>query len=142
MIPGPSQHLKVTQWMPSIDGKEKHDAFNSRIEEKQPSTTQASAKNSPSSQQQQFQCEKAATSSEQGQRQSTSHKILQQGLKNPKDSAGCHVKCISVGQNNYGITEKGRSQTKISEIISDILNDIPNLYIAINDVKSHISDKN
>ncbi|MBW0494100.1 hypothetical protein O181_033815 [Austropuccinia psidii MF-1] len=31
-IPGPSQHLQVTQWMASIDGKEKHDAFNSRME--------------------------------------------------------------------------------------------------------------
>ncbi|MBW0503419.1 hypothetical protein O181_043134 [Austropuccinia psidii MF-1] len=50
-IPGPSQHLKVTQWMASIVGKEKHDAFDSRMEEKQPSTTQTSAKDSPSSQQ-------------------------------------------------------------------------------------------
>ncbi|MBW0562042.1 hypothetical protein O181_101757 [Austropuccinia psidii MF-1] len=46
-IPGPSQHLQVTQWMASIDGKEEHDAFNSRMEEKQPTTTQESAKNSP-----------------------------------------------------------------------------------------------
>ncbi|MBW0500068.1 hypothetical protein O181_039783 [Austropuccinia psidii MF-1] len=46
-IPGPSQHLQVTQWMASIDGKEKHDAFNSRMEEKQPSTTQENANNSP-----------------------------------------------------------------------------------------------
>ncbi|MBW0585785.1 hypothetical protein O181_125500 [Austropuccinia psidii MF-1] len=53
-IPGQSQHLQVTQWMASIDGKEEHDAFNTRMEEKQPSTTQASSRNSPSSQQQQF----------------------------------------------------------------------------------------
>ncbi|MBW0518577.1 hypothetical protein O181_058292 [Austropuccinia psidii MF-1] len=46
-IPGPFQHLKVTQWMASIDGKENPDALNSRMEEKQPSTTQESAKNSP-----------------------------------------------------------------------------------------------
>ncbi|MBW0550234.1 hypothetical protein O181_089949 [Austropuccinia psidii MF-1] len=83
-IPGPSQHFQVTQWMESIDGKGKHDALNSRMEAKQPSSTQASAKNSPSSQQQQIQCEKAATSSEQGQRQGTSHKSLQPGLENPK----------------------------------------------------------
>ncbi|MBW0534091.1 hypothetical protein O181_073806 [Austropuccinia psidii MF-1] len=83
-VPGPSQHLQVIQWMASIDRKEEHDAFNSRIEEKQPSTTQASAKNSPSSQQQQLQCEKAATSSQQGQRQGTSHKTLLPGLQNPK----------------------------------------------------------
>ncbi|MBW0572350.1 hypothetical protein O181_112065 [Austropuccinia psidii MF-1] len=35
-IPGPSQHLQVTQLLASIDGKEEHDAFNSRIEEQQP----------------------------------------------------------------------------------------------------------
>ncbi|MBW0592926.1 hypothetical protein O181_132641, partial [Austropuccinia psidii MF-1] len=57
---GPSQHLQVTQWMASIDGKEEHDSFNSISEEKQPSSTQASAKNSPSSQQQKFQREKSS----------------------------------------------------------------------------------
>ncbi|MBW0588985.1 hypothetical protein O181_128700, partial [Austropuccinia psidii MF-1] len=35
-IPGPSQNLQVTQWMASIDGKEKHDSFNSRMEENNP----------------------------------------------------------------------------------------------------------
>ncbi|MBW0553540.1 hypothetical protein O181_093255 [Austropuccinia psidii MF-1] len=91
-IPGPSQHMQVTQWMASIDGKEEHYAFNSKMEEKQPSTTQASAKNSPSSQQKQLQCEKAATSSKKGQRQGTSHKTLQPGLQDPKDSSGLHGK--------------------------------------------------
>ncbi|MBW0554805.1 hypothetical protein O181_094520 [Austropuccinia psidii MF-1] len=73
-ILGPSQLLQVTQWMASIYGKEKNDSFNRRMEEKQPSTTQASAKNSPSSQQQKFQHEKAATRSEQGKRKSTSQR--------------------------------------------------------------------
>ncbi|MBW0516071.1 hypothetical protein O181_055786 [Austropuccinia psidii MF-1] len=49
-IPGPSQDLQVTHWMASTDGKGKYDAFNSRIEEKQPFTTQENAQNSPSSQ--------------------------------------------------------------------------------------------
>ncbi|MBW0512391.1 hypothetical protein O181_052106 [Austropuccinia psidii MF-1] len=83
-IPGPSQHLQVTQWMASLYGKEEHDAFNSRIEGKIPSTIQASAKNSPISQQQKLQHEKAATSSKQGQRQGPSHKALQPGIQNPK----------------------------------------------------------
>ncbi|MBW0514965.1 hypothetical protein O181_054680 [Austropuccinia psidii MF-1] len=104
--------------MASIDGKEKHDSFNSRMEEEQPSSTQASAKNSPSSQKQQFQREKAAKSSEQEQRKSTSHKTLQLGLQNPINSAGCHGKFISNGQNNDGISEKGGLQIKISEMIS------------------------
>ncbi|MBW0541742.1 hypothetical protein O181_081457 [Austropuccinia psidii MF-1] len=87
-IPRPSQHLKVTQWMASVDGKEEHYTFNRRMEEKQPSINQASAQNSPSSQQQRFQHEKAAISPEQGKRQGTSHKTLQPGIQNPKYSAG------------------------------------------------------
>ncbi|MBW0518827.1 hypothetical protein O181_058542 [Austropuccinia psidii MF-1] len=83
-ISGPSQHFQVTQLFESIDGKEEHDALNRRMEEKQPSTTQTSAKNSPSGQQQQFQHEKAATSSEQGQRKGTRHKTLQTGLQDSK----------------------------------------------------------
>ncbi|MBW0477636.1 hypothetical protein O181_017351 [Austropuccinia psidii MF-1] len=128
--------------MTSIDGKERHDSFNSGIEENQHSLTQESAKNSSGSQWQEFQNKKAATSSEKGQRQSTSYKSLQPGLQNPKHSARCLRKCISDGKNNEGITEKGESQTKIPEMIYNILNGIPNLYIAIKDVKSHTSDKN
>ncbi|MBW0487127.1 hypothetical protein O181_026842 [Austropuccinia psidii MF-1] len=128
--------------MASIDGKEEHDAFNSRTEEKQPSTTQASSKNSPSSQQKQFQRENSATSSKQRQMQGTSHKKLQQGLQNPINSTGCHVECISDGQNNDGITEKTGSQIKISKIISDIFDSIPELQETINDIKTHVLDQN
>ncbi|MBW0565236.1 hypothetical protein O181_104951, partial [Austropuccinia psidii MF-1] len=128
--------------MASIDGEEKHDAFDTRMEEKQPSTTQTSAKNSPSGQQQQFQREKAATNSKQGQREGTSPKTLQPQLQNPKHSIGCHGKYISDGQNHDGITKEGRSQIKIPEMISDIFDSIPELYDAINDVKKHLSDEN
>ncbi|MBW0562080.1 hypothetical protein O181_101795 [Austropuccinia psidii MF-1] len=92
-----------------MDGKEEYDAFNSRMEENQPSTTKASAKTSPSGQKQQFQREKAAKNSKQGQREGTSPKTLQPGLQDSKDSAGCHGKCISDGQNHDGITEEGGS---------------------------------
>ncbi|MBW0569407.1 hypothetical protein O181_109122 [Austropuccinia psidii MF-1] len=44
---GESQHWKVTQWMESINGKEKDDSFNNRMEEKQPSTTQKIGKPAP-----------------------------------------------------------------------------------------------
>ncbi|MBW0516058.1 hypothetical protein O181_055773, partial [Austropuccinia psidii MF-1] len=49
---GPSQHLQVAQWMEFIYRKEIHDAFNIRMEEKQPSNHQK-----------QLQHEKVATSS-------------------------------------------------------------------------------
>ncbi|MBW0560235.1 hypothetical protein O181_099950 [Austropuccinia psidii MF-1] len=141
-VPGPSQYLQIAQWMASIDGKENHDSLDTRIEEKQPSTTQTSVKNSPSGQKQQFQREKAATSSKQGQREGTSPKALQPRIQDSKDSAGCHGKCISDGQNHDGITEEGGSQIKIPEMISDIFDYIPEFYEAINDVKKHLSDKN
>ncbi|MBW0579718.1 hypothetical protein O181_119433 [Austropuccinia psidii MF-1] len=108
-IPGSSQHLQVTQWMASIDGKEEYDAFNSRMEENQPSTTKESAKNSPSGQQQQFQCEKAATSSKQGQREDNIPKALEPGIQDSKDLAGSHGRFISDGQNHDGIIEEGGS---------------------------------
>ncbi|MBW0507668.1 hypothetical protein O181_047383 [Austropuccinia psidii MF-1] len=112
------------------------------MEEKQPSTTKASAKTNPSGQQQQFQCEKAATSSKQGQREGTSPKTLQSGLQDSKDSAGCHGKCASDGQHHDGITEEGGGQIKIPEMISDIFDSIAELYEAIKYVKKHLSDKN
>ncbi|MBW0582820.1 hypothetical protein O181_122535 [Austropuccinia psidii MF-1] len=111
------------------------------MEEKKPSTTKENATKSPNSQQQKFQHEKAATSSKQGQKQGTSHKPLQPGLQDPKESAGCHGKCISDGQDNEGITEKGGSQIKISEMISDIFDSIPELHEAINDVKTQVSEE-
>ncbi|MBW0526835.1 hypothetical protein O181_066550 [Austropuccinia psidii MF-1] len=85
-ILGPSQYLQSSQWMASIDGEEKNDALDTRMEEKQPSTTQESAKNSTSGQQQQFQPEKAATSSKQGQRKGTSHQTLQPGLQDAMEN--------------------------------------------------------
>ncbi|MBW0582858.1 hypothetical protein O181_122573, partial [Austropuccinia psidii MF-1] len=132
---GAYQHLQATQWMPSIDGKEEHYGLNSRMEEIQPSTTQTSGKNSPSGQKKQFQCEKTATSPEQGQGKSPATNLTAR-------ATGCHGKCISHGQNNDGITKVGGSHIKISEIISDIFDSIPELSEAITDVKSHISDKN
>ncbi|MBW0582247.1 hypothetical protein O181_121962 [Austropuccinia psidii MF-1] len=133
-IPGASPHLKVTQWMASIDGKEEYDAFNSKMEEKQPSTNKANAKTSPSGQQQQFQREKAATSSKQGQREGTTSKTLQPGLQDSKESAGCQGTCVSDGQNHYGIREEGGIQIKIPKMIYDIFDSIPELYEVINDM--------
>ncbi|MBW0552866.1 hypothetical protein O181_092581 [Austropuccinia psidii MF-1] len=111
-----------------------------QMEERQPSTTQRGAKTSPSSKQQHFQHENAATSPEQGKGQSNSHKTIQRGLKNPKDSTRCHGKFVSDGHNYDGIEEKGGSQSEISGMISEFLDGIPNLYRSINDVKFHVFD--
>ncbi|MBW0591600.1 hypothetical protein O181_131315 [Austropuccinia psidii MF-1] len=82
---------------------------------KKPTTTNASAKTSPSGQQKQFQCEKAATSSKQGQREGTSPNALQPGIQDFKDSAGCYEKCISDGQNNDGITKREEARLRFQK---------------------------
>ncbi|MBW0593766.1 hypothetical protein O181_133481 [Austropuccinia psidii MF-1] len=46
-ILGTSQHLQVTQWMASIDGKEEHHSFNSRMEEKNPPPPKQVPKTAP-----------------------------------------------------------------------------------------------
>ncbi|MBW0543942.1 hypothetical protein O181_083657 [Austropuccinia psidii MF-1] len=120
--------------MASIDGKEKNDAFDTRMEEKQPSTTQTSVKNSPSGQKQQFQCEKAVTSSKQEQREGASPKALQPRIQDSKYSERCH--------GHDGITEEGGIQIEIPEMSPDIFDSIPELYEVINDIKKHLSDKN
>ncbi|MBW0556588.1 hypothetical protein O181_096303 [Austropuccinia psidii MF-1] len=70
--------------MASIDGKEEYDAFNSRMEEKEPSTTKESGKARTSGKQQKFQHEKAVTSSKQGQGEGTSPKPYIHGYRIPK----------------------------------------------------------
>ncbi|MBW0583570.1 hypothetical protein O181_123285 [Austropuccinia psidii MF-1] len=83
-IAGPSQHLQVTQLMASIDGKEEHDSFNSRMQQKQPSTTQASAKNRPSSHQHKFQCEKQPQAQNKAKGKAPATKPYSQGSRIPK----------------------------------------------------------
>ncbi|MBW0514689.1 hypothetical protein O181_054404 [Austropuccinia psidii MF-1] len=46
-LPGPSRRLQVAQWMAFIDGKEEYCSLSSRMEGKQLSTTQESAKTAP-----------------------------------------------------------------------------------------------
>ncbi|MBW0587652.1 hypothetical protein O181_127367 [Austropuccinia psidii MF-1] len=70
--------------MESIDGKEEHDALNSRMEEKQPSTTQKSTKNSPSGQQQKFQPEKQPQAHNKGKGKAPATKPYSQGYRIPK----------------------------------------------------------
>ncbi|MBW0539750.1 hypothetical protein O181_079465 [Austropuccinia psidii MF-1] len=82
-IPGPSQNLKVPQWMASIDGKEEHYSFNSIMEKKQPFTTQASAKNSPSSQKQKFNVKEQPQCQKKGKGKAPGTKPYGQGYRIP-----------------------------------------------------------
>ncbi|MBW0548062.1 hypothetical protein O181_087777 [Austropuccinia psidii MF-1] len=65
-----------------------------------------------------------------------------QGYRIPKTHQDAMENVFQMARTMMELQKKGGSQIKISEIISDILDGIPNFYIAINDVKSHISDEN
>ncbi|MBW0523907.1 hypothetical protein O181_063622, partial [Austropuccinia psidii MF-1] len=82
-IPGPSQHLQVTQLMASIDGKKEHDAFNNRMEEKPPSTTQTSSKNSFSSQKKKSNVKKQPNTQNKGKGKAPATKTYSQGYRIP-----------------------------------------------------------
>ncbi|MBW0590766.1 hypothetical protein O181_130481 [Austropuccinia psidii MF-1] len=45
--PGPSQYLQIAQWMASIDGKERHDALDTRMEENNPPPPKQVSKTAP-----------------------------------------------------------------------------------------------
>ncbi|MBW0516178.1 hypothetical protein O181_055893 [Austropuccinia psidii MF-1] len=80
--------------MESIDGKENHNAFNRRMEEKHPSTTQKSTKTSPNSQKQQFQREKPPQTQNKGNGKAPSRKPYSQGYRIPKTQLDAIKMCF------------------------------------------------
>ncbi|MBW0544333.1 hypothetical protein O181_084048 [Austropuccinia psidii MF-1] len=70
--------------MASIGGKEKHDALNSRMEEKQPSTTQASSKTAPLARSRNYNVEKKPQAQNKGKGKSPVTKPYSQGYRIPK----------------------------------------------------------
>ncbi|MBW0515952.1 hypothetical protein O181_055667 [Austropuccinia psidii MF-1] len=101
--------------MTSIDGKKNMMLLTAKLRENNPPPPKQVPKTAPIARSSNFNVKKHPTSSEQGQRKGISPKTLQTGLQNPKDSAGCHGKCISDGQNNDGITEKEESRLKLQK---------------------------
>ncbi|MBW0545002.1 hypothetical protein O181_084717 [Austropuccinia psidii MF-1] len=63
------------------------------------------------------------------------------GYKIPKIQQDAMENVFQMARTMMELQKKRGSQIKLSEMISDILDGIPNLYIAINNMKSHISDK-
>ncbi|MBW0521089.1 hypothetical protein O181_060804 [Austropuccinia psidii MF-1] len=83
-IPGPSQHFQFTQWMASIDGKEKHDAFNSRMEEKQPPPPKQVPKTAPGTRSSNFNVKKQPQAQNKGKNKEPDTKTYSQGNRIPK----------------------------------------------------------
>ncbi|MBW0556642.1 hypothetical protein O181_096357 [Austropuccinia psidii MF-1] len=111
-IPWQSQQFQVTQWMECIDGKEKHDAFISRMEEKQPSTTQASTKNSPSSQQQQFQRKNGPQAQNKGKCKAPATKPYSQGYRIPNIQQDSMENVFQMARTMMEFYKKGEARLK------------------------------
>ncbi|MBW0549172.1 hypothetical protein O181_088887 [Austropuccinia psidii MF-1] len=78
-IPGPSQHLQVTQWIAFIDGKEEHDAFNRRMEEKNPPPPKQVPKTAPKASSSNYKVKKKPQATNKGKGKAPDTKHYSQG---------------------------------------------------------------
>ncbi|MBW0555812.1 hypothetical protein O181_095527 [Austropuccinia psidii MF-1] len=98
--------------MASIHGKEEHDAFNSRMDGKHLSTTQASAKNSPSSQQQQFQREKQRQTQYKAKGKAPATIPYSQGYRIPKIQQDAMEDVLQMARKMVELQEKDNTRLK------------------------------
>ncbi|MBW0592653.1 hypothetical protein O181_132368 [Austropuccinia psidii MF-1] len=83
-ILGPSQHLQVTQWMASIDGKEEHDSFNSRMEKNNPPPPKQVPKTDPVASSSNSNVKKQPQAQNKGKGKAPATKPYIQGYRIPK----------------------------------------------------------
>ncbi|MBW0552888.1 hypothetical protein O181_092603 [Austropuccinia psidii MF-1] len=83
-IPGPSQHLQVTQWMASIDGKEEHDTFNIKMEETNPPPPKQVPKTAPVASSSNSDGKKQPQAQNKGKGKRPATKTYSQGYRIPK----------------------------------------------------------
>ncbi|MBW0588225.1 hypothetical protein O181_127940 [Austropuccinia psidii MF-1] len=77
-----------------------------------------------------------------GKRKASATKPYSQGYRIPNIQPDAMENVSQMTRTMIELQKKGGSQIKISEMISNILDSIPELYEAINDIKTHVSDKN
>ncbi|MBW0586053.1 hypothetical protein O181_125768 [Austropuccinia psidii MF-1] len=102
----PSQDLQVTQWMASINGKEEHDAFNSRMEEKQPYTTQESAKTAPIARSNNSNAKKQPQAQTKGKGKEPATKPYSQGYRIPKIQPDAMENIFQMARTIMGLQKK------------------------------------
>ncbi|MBW0502528.1 hypothetical protein O181_042243 [Austropuccinia psidii MF-1] len=120
-IPGPSQHLHITQWMASIDGKEEHDAFNSRIEEKQPSNTQESAKKAPVASRSNSNMKKWPKTQNKGKGKAPATKTYSQGYRIPKIQQDAMKNVFQMARTMMELQKREESRLKYQKLFLTFL---------------------
>ncbi|MBW0544861.1 hypothetical protein O181_084576 [Austropuccinia psidii MF-1] len=140
-IPAPYQHLQVTQWMhPLMERKnlmlltEELRKNNSPPPKKVPKTAPvASSRNSN--------VKKHPQAQNKGKGKAPATKPYSQGYRISNNQQNAMENVFQMARTIMELQKKVEAKFKYQKMISDILDGIPNLYIAINDVKSHIYDK-
>ncbi|MBW0542954.1 hypothetical protein O181_082669 [Austropuccinia psidii MF-1] len=82
-VSGPSQHFQVTQWMASMDGKEKGDSFNSRMEGKNPPPSKKVPKTDPISSRSTSNFKMQPQTQNKGKGKASATKPYSQGYRSP-----------------------------------------------------------
>ncbi|MBW0578351.1 hypothetical protein O181_118066 [Austropuccinia psidii MF-1] len=83
-VPGPSQYLKIAQWMAFIDGKEKHDSLDTRMEEKNTPPPKQVSKTAPVARRSNSKMKKQPQAPKKGKGKAPAPKPYSQGYRIPK----------------------------------------------------------
>ncbi|MBW0572994.1 hypothetical protein O181_112709, partial [Austropuccinia psidii MF-1] len=116
-ILGPSQHLQVTQWMESIDGKENHDAFNSRMEKKNPPPHKQVPKNTPVVKISNFNMRKQPQAQKKGKRKAPATNPYSQGYKIPKIQQDAMENVFQMARTMMELQKKEEVRLKYKKLI-------------------------
>ncbi|MBW0470722.1 hypothetical protein O181_010437 [Austropuccinia psidii MF-1] len=134
--------LQVTQWMESIYGKEKHDAFNRRMEENNPTPPKRVPKTAPIARSSNFNMKMQPQAENKAKGKAPATNTYSQGYRFLKIQKDAMKNVFQMAGTMMELQKKQGSQIEISEIISETMDGSKSLYIAINDMQSNISDKN
>ncbi|MBW0514714.1 hypothetical protein O181_054429 [Austropuccinia psidii MF-1] len=128
--------------MAFIDGKEKHDDFNSRMEENNPPPPKNVPKTAPVASSSNCNMKKKPQAQNKVKGKAPATKPYSQGYRIPSILQDAIENIFQMARTMMELQKKEEARLKYTKMISDILYGISNLYIAINDVKSHTSNEN
>ncbi|MBW0575426.1 hypothetical protein O181_115141 [Austropuccinia psidii MF-1] len=114
-IPGPSKHLQVTKWMASIDGKEKHDAFNSRMGGNNPPPPKQLPKTAPVASNSNSNVKKQPKAQSKGKGKEPATKPYSQGYRIPKIHQDSMKNVLQMERTMMKLQKKEEARLKYQE---------------------------
>ncbi|MBW0500592.1 hypothetical protein O181_040307 [Austropuccinia psidii MF-1] len=115
-IPGASQHLQVTQLIESIDGKEEHDVFNSRMEEKNPPPPMQVPRAGPVARSSNSNVKKQPKAQKKGKGKAPATKPYSQGYRIPKIWQDAMENVFQIARTKMELQKKDKARLKYQQL--------------------------